>query len=184
VLWDTFEESDKLDLVQGVDASGLPGFSTAIDRAALLSVGPVDLAAGESHTLRFWLLAAQSEAQAAARLRELRDEPIEPPGPDARFEIEPPFPNPLRTGSGRVMNFPYSVPESARDDGLALVFEVYDVAGRRLVRQSQVLMPGGALPRITWDGLLADGLEAASGAYLYVLRLGDENRSGRLVLVH
>ncbi|MGB5303464.1 MAG: hypothetical protein WBP17_09960, partial [Gemmatimonadota bacterium] len=98
--------------------------------------------------------------------------------------IEQPFPNPLRTGSGRVMNFPYSVPESARDDGLALVFEVYDVAGRRLVRQSQVLMPGGALPRITWDGLLADGLEAASGAYLYVLRLGDENRSGRLVLVH
>ncbi|MCL7960009.1 MAG: S8 family serine peptidase [marine benthic group bacterium] len=184
VLWSTFEEADKLDLVTGADASGLPGFSTAIDRAALLSTGPFDLAAGESHTLRFWLLAAQSEAQAAARLRELRDEPIEPPGPDARFEIEPPFPNPLRTGSGRVMNFPYSVPESAREDGLALVFEVYDVAGRRLVRQSQVLTPGGALPRITWDGLLADGLEAASGAYLYVLRLGDENRSGRLVLVH
>lgn len=184
VLWDTFEETDKLDLVRGVDASGLPGFSTAIDRAALLSVGPVDLAAGEAHTLRFWLLAAPSEAQAAVRLQELRDEPIEPPGPDARFEIEPPYPNPMRTGSGRVMNFPYSVPESAREDGLALVFEVYDVAGRRLVRQSQVLTPGGALPRFTWDGLLADGLEAASGAYLYVVRLGDENRSGRLVLVH
>ena len=184
VLWDTFEEADKLDLVRGGDGSGLPGFSTAIDRAALLSVGPVDLAAGESHTLRFWLLAAQSEAQAAVRLQELRDKPIEPPGPDARFEIEPPFPNPMRTGSGRVMNFPYSVPESAREAGLSLVFEVYDVAGRRLVRQSQVLTPGGALPRLTWDGLLADGLEAASGAYLYVVRLGDENRSGRLVLVH
>jgi subtilisin family serine protease len=71
VLWDTFEEADKLDLVTGADASGLPGFSTATDRAALLSTGPFDLAAGESRTLRFWLLAAQSEAQAAARLQEL-----------------------------------------------------------------------------------------------------------------
>jgi hypothetical protein len=184
VLWDTFEESDKLALVRGADPGGLPGFSTAVDRAGLLSVGPFDLAAGESRTVRFWLLAAQNEAQAAARLRDLRDEPIEPPGPDSRFEIEPPFPNPLRTGSGRVMNFPYSVPESARDDGRSLVFEVYDVAGRRLVRQTHVLAPSGALPRVTWDGLLANDLEAASGAYLFVLRLGDETRSGRLMLVH
>ncbi len=184
VLWDTFEEGDKLGLVRGVDPAGLPGFSTASDRAALLSVGPFDLAAGESQTIRFWLLASQSESQAAVRLQELRDEPIEPPGPDARFEIEPPYPNPMRTGSGRVMNFPYSVPESAREEGLALVFEVYDVAGRRLVRQTHVLSPGGVLPRVVWDGLLADGLEAASGAYLFVMRLGDETRSGRLMLVH
>ncbi|MBT8478604.1 MAG: S8 family serine peptidase, partial [Gemmatimonadetes bacterium] len=184
VLWDVFEEGDKLDLVRGVDPGGLPGFATALDRAALLSVGPIDLPAGESQTVRFWLLAAPSEAQASARLQELRDEPIEPPGPDGRFEIEPPFPNPLRTGSGRVMNFPYSVPDAAREDGLALVFEVYDVAGRRLVRQTHPLSPGGDLPRVTWDGLLAEGLEAASGVYLFVVRLGDETRSGRLMLVH
>jgi len=184
VLVDTFAESDKLALVRGADPSGLPGFSTATDRAALISVGPFDLAAGESRTVRFWLLAAQTEEEAAARLRELRDEPIEPPGPDARFEIEPPYPNPLRTGSGRVMNFPYSVPESAREEGRSLVFEVYDVAGRRLVRQTHVLTPGGALPRLTWDGLLAGGLEAASGAYLFVLRLDEESRSGRLLIVH
>ncbi len=184
VLWDTFEESTKLDLVRGVDPSGLPGFSSATDRAALLSVGPFDLAAGGSRTVRFWLLASQTEAAAAARLRELRDEPIEPPGPGGRFEIQPPFPNPLRTGGGRVMNFPYTVPEEARDQGRSLVFEVYDVAGRRLVRQTHVLAPSGSLPRVNWDGLLADGLEAASGAYLYVLRLGEETRSGRLLLVH
>ena len=33
VLWDSFEEADKLDLVTGADASGLPGFSTATDLA-------------------------------------------------------------------------------------------------------------------------------------------------------
>jgi hypothetical protein len=162
----------------------LPGFSTASDRAALLSVGPFDLAAGQSQTVRFWLLAAASEAEASGRLQDLRDEPIEPPGPDSRFEIEPPYPNPLKTGAGRVMNFPYAVPDAAREGGLTLVFEVYDVAGRRLVRQTHVLSPGGDLPRVTWDGLLADGLEAASGAYLFVVRLGDQTRSGRLMLVH
>jgi hypothetical protein len=82
------------------------------------------------------------------------------------------------------MNFPYTVPESAREDGRSLILEVYDVAGRRLVRQTHVLTPGGALPRLTWDGLLAGGLEAASGAYLFVVRLGDESRSGRLMIVH
>jgi len=52
------------------------------------------------------------------------------------------------------------------------------------VRQTHVLASSGALPRVTWDGLLAGDLEAASGAYLFVLRLGDETRSGRLMLVH
>jgi len=184
VLWDTFAEADKLDLVRGVSPDGLPGAATATDRAALLSIGPLDLAAGESKTVRFWLLAAQTEAEAAERLRKLRDEPVEPPGPDARFEIEPPYPNPLRVGAAQVMDFPYSVPQSARDEGRTLVFEVYDVAGRRLVRQTRVLTASGALPRISWDGRLAGGLEAASGTYLFVLRLGDETRSGRLVLVH
>jgi hypothetical protein len=82
------------------------------------------------------------------------------------------------------MTFPYSVPEEAQDDRRTLVFEIYDVAGRRLVRQTNVLSPTGSLPRVTWDGLLADGLEAASGAYLYVFQLGDEVRSGRLMIVH
>jgi len=184
VLWDTFEESVKLDLVRGGDPSTLPGFATATDRASLLSVGPFDLAAGESRTVRFWLLAADTEQAAASRLRALRDEPVNPPGPDARFEIEPPFPNPLRTGGGQVMTFPYTVPEAAREEGRTLVFEVYDVAGRRLVRQTRAVPPTGGLPRVTWNGLLAGGLEAASGAYLYVFQLGDEVRSGRLMIVH
>jgi hypothetical protein len=183
VLWNVFEEAIKLDLVRGGNPAGLPGFATATDRAPLLSVGPLDIASGESHTLRFWLIAADSEPAAAARLEELRDEPIEPPGTAGSFATEPPFPNPLRTGA-TVMSFPYSVPESAREDGLTLVFEIYDVAGRRLVRQTHGLSPTGELPRVTWDGRLADGLEAASGAYLYVFRLGDETRSGRIMIVH
>lgn len=184
LLFGTFAEPDKLSLVRGGDPAGLPGYQTATDRAALLSVGPFDLAAGESRVVRFWLIAAPTESAGAARLEDLRDEPIGPPAPEERFEIYPPYPNPLRTGSGRVMDFPYQVPEAAREQGRTLVFEIYDVAGRRLVQETHVLSPGGELPRVAWDGLLGGGLEAASGAYLYVFRLDGETRSGRLMVVH
>jgi hypothetical protein len=184
LLFGTFEEADKLSLVQGADPSTLPGFATATDRAALLSTGPFDLAAGESRLVRFWLVVAPTEAAGVARLEDLRDEPIGPPAPEERFEILPPYPNPLQTGSGRVMDFPYRVPDAAREQGRTLVFEIYDVAGRRLVQETHVLSPGGELPRIAWDGLLSGGLEAASGAYLYVFRLDGETRSGRLLVSH
>lgn len=183
VLWDTFEEITKLSLVRGGSVDVLPGFSTATDRAALLSVGSFDISGGASESVRFWLLAADSESAAAARLEALRDEPIEPPAPDRSFTVEPPYPNPLRTGDG-VMTFPFTVPDAARQSGQTLVFEVYDVAGRRLVRKTNQLPATGDLPRVTWDGYLADGLEAASGAYLYVLSLGGERRTGRILLVH
>jgi hypothetical protein len=183
VLVDTFSEDTKLDLVTGGGAAGLPGFATATDRAHLLSVGPFDLAAGESRTVRFWLLAAESEAAAASRLEALRAAPVEPPVPEATFRVEAPFPNPLRTGA-EVMDFPYTVPLSARETGQTLEFEIYDVAGRRLVRQARRLPAAGELPPVTWDGRLSDGVEAASGAYLFVFRLGGETRSGRILIVH
>ena len=183
VLWESFAEADKLSLVTGGSAAGLPGFATATDRAALLSVGRMNVAAGETAVVRFWLLAADTEAEAAARLRDLRDEPIEPPGPEDEFRIEPPFPNPMRTGEA-VMSFPYTVPRSARETGRTLVFEIYDVAGRRLVQQTHRLSPSGELPPVVWDGYLAGDLEAASGAYLFVFRLDGETRSGRIMVVH
>jgi hypothetical protein len=183
VLWEDLEEDVKLALVRGGGTAGLPGDATATDRAQLLSVGPYDLAAGGSQTVRFWLLAADSEAEAAARLATLRDEPVEPPGPAGSFTVEPPYPNPLRIGEG-TMTLPYTVPEAAREAGHTLLFEVYDVAGRRLVRRTYALSASGDLPRVTWDGYLAGGHEAASGAYLFVLSLGEERRTGRILLVH
>ncbi len=180
VLVSELTESVKLDLARGMPPDGLPGFGAATDQAQLLSVGPFDLETGQAVTVRFWFLAADSEQAAAARLAELRAEQVQPPGLTDSFAIEPPFPNPLRVGQG-VMTFSYSVPESAGGD--ELVFEIYDVAGRRLVRQRITVPAAGAPPRVTWDGRLDGGREAASGVYLFVFRLGEETRSGRAVIV-
>jgi CubicO group peptidase (beta-lactamase class C family) len=109
-------------------------------------------------------------------------EPVEPPGPGDRFEVGSPFPNPLRIGEG-VITFPYTVPESAVQEGRELVFEIYDVAGRRLVRQRIPQGGAGGRSLVTWDGRVADGRPAASGAYLFVFQLDDDVRSGRVMIV-
>jgi hypothetical protein len=181
VLAGTFEEADKLALVRGADGSGLPGAASATDRAALLSLGPFSLGTGAERTVRFWLLAATDEASALARLEELRAEPLEPPGTADRFRALPPFPNPFRVGEG-VVTFPSEIPDRLRTAGAELVLEIYDVAGRRLFRSRHPVGPGSPSPVLTWDGRLADSAPVASGVYLYVLRLGDRTRSGRLIV--
>jgi len=183
VLADSLTDEVKLDLLRGGTAGTLPGAGTATDNAALLGVGPFDLAAGESLTVRFWLLAAPDESVAAARLTELRAE--DPPPPPARgdaFAALPPFPNPLRVGEGSV-RFPFTLSEADADAGGDMELEIYDLAGRRLFRDRRAMAPGGQPPEFTWDGRLDGGVEAAAGMYLYVIRFGDRTVSGRVLLL-
>lgn len=182
VLADGFAEADKLNLARGASPAGLPGSGTATDQAALLSVGPFDLAPGASALVRFWLLAAPSEAAALARLTELRAEEVVPPGVGGEFSALPPFPNPLRVGTG-VMTFPFSLPAAGTGPGSELTFEIYDVAGRRILRQRLPLGAGGAPPPPTWDGRLGDGAAAAAGPYLFVFRLDGRTRTGRILIL-
>jgi serine protease AprX len=183
VLWTSLSEDLKLSLLRGGSGSGLPGAGTASDRAALLTQGPLTLAEGQETVVRFWLLAAPDETAAAARLVELRAEPVEPPdGGGDTFRAEPPYPNPLRIGEGTIA-FPYSVPESEIGPGSRVALEIYDLAGRRLYRRDEPVATAGALPVFTWDGRLDDGGPAAAGIYHFVLRWNDETRSGRLMLV-
>jgi hypothetical protein len=94
----------------------------------------------------------------------------------------PPYPNPLRVGQGTI-RFPYTLSDAALDAGGDMALEVYDLSGRRLHRQAASLAPGGTPPEFTWDGRLGGGAEAASGLYLYVIRLGDRSVSGRVLIV-
>ncbi|MDH3297834.1 MAG: S8 family serine peptidase [Gemmatimonadota bacterium] len=183
VLADSLTDPVKLSLMRGTPASSLPGSGSATDNAALLGLGPFDVAAGGAVSVRFWLLVAPDEAAAAVRLTELRDEMPPPPGGDGtQFAALPPFPNPLRVGDG-VVRFPFSLADADIERGGDMRLEVYDLGGRRLVRQTRTLAPGGSLPEFTWDGRLDRGREAAAGVYLYVIRFGDRAVSGRLLLL-
>ncbi|MFW6039540.1 MAG: S8 family serine peptidase, partial [Gemmatimonadota bacterium] len=183
VLADSLTDEVKLDLLRGGSTATLPGAGTAADNAALLGVGPFDLGAGESLTVRFWLLAAPDESAATGRLAELRaEEPPPPPAEGDAFAALPPYPNPLRVGEGLV-RFPYTLSEADADGGGDMALEIYDLAGRRLYRDRRPMAPGGQPPEFTWDGRLDGGVDAASGVYLYVIRFDDRTVSGRVLLV-
>lgn len=177
-----FPEEVKRELALGAPADGLPGAATATDRAALLSAGPFDAGPGERALVRFWLVVADDEATAAARLARLRQELPEPPSLAEEFVVRPPFPNPLRVGQG-TLTFPFELPASLRRPGAEVRFEIYDVGGRRLVERRIPADPASPLVPPQWNGLLGDGEPAAAGVYLFVFRLEDEVRSGRILLL-
>ena len=179
VLWGDLAEATKVQLARGGSTSGLPGDATATDRAAMLSVGPLDLAPGAARLIRFWLIAAPTVRAGTSRLDELRAQDPTPPGRGDTFEALPPFPNPFRVDQGSV-TFPYTVPPSAA--GQTLEFQIYDLAGRIILRQTIDIGPGGPTVVPRWDGRLAGGEQAAAGTYLFVFRRGSETRTGRLVL--
>jgi len=185
VLADSLTDPVKLSLLRGASSSSLPGAGTATDNAALIGLGPFDVAAGGSVSVRIWLLAAPDEVTAAARLEELRSEARPPPpgGGGTEFAVQPPFPNPLRVVGQGIIRFPYTVADTDAERGGDLALEIYDLAGRRLLRDRRTLSPGGVLPEFTWDGRLDGGREAAAGVYLYVIRLGDQAASGRIILL-
>lgn len=182
VLANAFAEADKLNLARGGSPDALPGSGTATDQAALLAVGPFDLAPGAAALVRFWLLAAPTEQAALTRLTELRAEEVAVPGGGEAFRALPPFPNPLRVGTG-VMRFPFSLPAAGLRPDSELTFEIYDVAGRRILRQRLPVSAGGSPPVPTWDGRLRDGTPAASGPYLFVFRLDGQSRTGRILIL-
>lgn len=183
VLWDVFTEPVKLGLIRNGTGSGIPGTATSTDRAAMIAFAPGAVPAGAQVAVRFWLLAAQDEASAAARLLELRAEPIDPPdGGGGSFTVDPPYPNPLKVGDG-TMRFPVTVPTAAIASGSSLVLEIFDLAGRRLYLESRDIATAGSTPVFMWDGLLDDGRPAAAGVYMYVVTLDGVRRTGRLMLV-
>ncbi len=181
----TFPDSIKAALAEGRPADNLPGAGTATDQGQLLSVGPLSVAAGATELVRFWLLVAPDQNDAFQRLTELRaTSPVPPPtpAPGEGFVLLPPFPNPLTVGEG-VMRFPFSIPQEARAAGARMTFEIYDVAGRRLVEERFSVSGSAPLPVPTWDGRLSGSRPAAAGVYLYVMRLDGENRSGRIMIL-
>jgi hypothetical protein len=63
----------------------------------------------------------------------------------------------------------------------AVRLEVFDVAGRRVARLVDAVLPAGG-HAVTWDGRDAAGSRVASGVYLYRLHAGGQSTSREMVL--
>ena len=82
------------------------------------------------------------------------------------------YPNP-----GRTVNLSYSLPRSANVD-----LAVYDLLGRKVVQLAKGTFPAGNYQK-AWNGTNAAGNKVGSGVYFYRLRVGDEVRTARTLLL-
>jgi hypothetical protein len=82
------------------------------------------------------------------------------------------FPNP-----GHMVNLSFSLPRSANVD-----LAVYDLLGRKVVQLAKGTYPGGTYQK-AWNGTNAAGNKVGSGVYFYRLRVGDEVRTARTLLL-
>lgn len=98
---------------------------------------------------------------------------VAPPLRPARLTLHPAEPNPFNPSTTIRVDLP--------QDGEPLL-AVYDVRGRHVVTLLDEWMPAGSHP-VVWNGQTASGRQAQSGVYLLRLSVGEERRTGRLVLL-
>lgn len=97
-------------------------------------------------------------------------------GPAARtLTLEPSWPNPFRFG--QITTAELLVPAAGR-----VLAEVLDVSGRRVATLANLRMEAGR-HRVRWDGLTNDGRVGAAGVYFLRIRSGDQERSGKILLL-
>jgi hypothetical protein len=82
------------------------------------------------------------------------------------------YPNPART-----VNLSFTVPKSSNID-----LAVYDLLGRKVVQLAKGFYPAGSFQK-AWNGATASGGRVGTGMYFYRLRVGDEVRTARTLLL-
>jgi flagellar hook assembly protein FlgD len=90
-----------------------------------------------------------------------------------RLHLESAFPNPFN-GDVRI---PFRLEEDSEVE-----MRVYNSAGQQVLVRNLGSIPGG-VREIGWDGRGGDGVSAASGRYLVVLKAGESIRATSLTLV-
>lgn len=186
VLADVFEDDEKAALLLGSGRSSSTG--AADDWAGLLAVGPLDVEPGDgvsqpAASVAFVFALARSEAGLASALAAGRARVAIPVIPGRSLVAASPFPNPfnpLRSGSIR---FPFQIGPELREARAEAVFEIFTVTGRPVYRVSVPLDPGASLEPFEWDGRTEDGEFAASGLYLYRIRVGRQVARGKFLLL-
>jgi hypothetical protein len=150
------------------------------DWSVLMSTGPHTLAAGDSVTVIYAVLAGENLADLKANAVEARDwhqtavPPEEPPvTTPAVVSMSPAFPNPFHASVTFELNLP--APGRAR-------LEVFDLRGRLVRRLVDGPMDGG-ITRVNWDGRDEVGRTVATGIYFCRFVAGERVVARKLVLV-
>lgn len=85
------------------------------------------------------------------------------------------YPNPFNPST----RISYTIPASV--DGEAVQLEVFNVLGQRVRLLVDAAQPAGSY-EVTWDGRDDTGAQVASGVYLYRLRAGSTQATGRMLM--
>jgi subtilisin family serine protease len=162
-------------------------FGGVSDWAQLVTVGPVTngastvfvIAAGRSRrALRFALDSARVVAQQAPP-----QPPIEPATAalNANLVLQPAYPNPFDPFDVDAIRIPFLVARGS--DPVRATLRVYTVTGTMIYEERRQLRPESPLEPFEWNGRLSNGELAASGVYGYVIRVGDERKWGKFLLL-
>jgi hypothetical protein len=179
-----FTDLEKSQLMRLGGASTSSG--NVVDWAQLVTVGPVTsgqetlyvIAAGRSRR-------ALRAALDSARLVAAQDPPAPPSDAPvaagtASLVLEPPYPNPFDPFDVRAVNLPYLVNRGG--EPVRATLKVYTIAGILVHEERRMLQPETPLQPFSWDGRLPNGELAASGVYGYVIRVGEERKTGKFLL--
>ena len=87
--------------------------------------------------------------------------------------LEPNFPNPFNRGT--LIRFSLAVAQEVE-------LVIYDLAGQRVAVLAQGLKPEGA-STVAWDGRNHRGIDVGTGVYLCRLRVGNQTKAQKLLLL-
>ncbi len=177
---DGFTDVEKWQAISG----GLSALTAGpADVSHVLANGPLSIAAGESVTLDYALLAANSLAELrntadAAKalwnqlITDVEDQPA--PGIPERFSLHQNYPNPFNPST----EIRYDLSQPVEVVELA----IYNLLGQRVRMLLNARQPAG-FHTIQWDGKNDAGATVASGSYLYELRAGGFVQTRKMMLL-
>ena len=152
------------------------------DWAQLVTVGPVR----SSEPAVFLVAAGRSRRALRAALDSARafvarsaSQPVI--SGSRALEVLPAYPNPFNPLEVGAVSFPFLVNRGS--ERVKATLRVYTISGIQLYEERRELVPDVPVEPFRWNGRLANGEAAASGVYGYVIRVGDERRWGKFLLL-
>ncbi len=149
------------------------------------SVGVGSLSTGERSVFLIAAGSSKPALQAAldsARAFASQRFPQPPPAVvSSDLRLLPAYPSPFDPLEGEVLKLPFLIDRGL--DPVSARLEVYTISGSLIYSEQRQLEPDQPVEPFRWSGRLGNGEPAASGVYGYVIRVGDQLKWGKFVLL-